>query len=231
MATSENIPSNPVSSASASESAWTPANIAIPASPPPMAASSSEEYGTDAHSPPAPIRTPTPKAVNPDKEPEDGELRQFGSLYVEDIRKRFYRQIYFQDIKGENQLEVYIYRLGFIDMVSISGTSVPLSDLLNIQYLGYWEKDHISIYLKNEHTVLIPKIPNTMLIEALSYISSYPYDIPQGEEDTNDGSSDLCFFISFVIGVVGIVLWVYYVVMGSSRISAANSILGDRTEL
>lgn len=172
-----------------------------------------------------------------EKEPEEDEVRKYGDIYVEDIKEKLFRRVIFtaavastkgteegeqaEQLEQLEQLEVILYRLGYIDMISVSGCSVPLSDFLNIEYLGYWEQDWISIHLKSRHALHIPRISNDMMIQCLSYISRYPYEIPEEEEDDTSGDSEACLsMIGVLLVLAAIVLWVYYLSIGTSLIHA-----------
>lgn len=157
------------------------------------------------------------------EEPEEGELRRYGDLYVEDSNEKLYRRIVFTNKDDTEELEVLLYRLGYIEMISVGGCSVPLSDFLAIEYLGYWDNDWITVHLKSRHTVKIPQVSNDMLIQCLSYISKYPYEIPDGEEDHTDSDGDSCLYgLGLLLFVFAVGLWLYYLAVGTARISAAK---------
>jgi hypothetical protein len=164
-------------------------------------------------------------AQEPEKqEPEEGELRKYGDIYVEDVNEKLFRRVVFQSAASDEELEVILYRLGYIDMISVNGCSVPLQDFLSIEYLGYWEQDWISMHLKSKHIIQIPRISNDMLIQCLSYISRYPYEIPDNsDEESSDG--DVCLSASLVLlSVAAVALWFYYLFVGSWRIHAAEQL-------
>lgn len=157
------------------------------------------------------------------EELEEGELRKIGSIYVEDTNEKLYRRIRFTNFERTEEFEVLLFRMGYIEMISINDSAVPLSDFLNISYLGYWDNEWLTVYLKGDRELTIPKISNTMLVQCLTYIGKYPYEIPTQDLDDDDtiGGDTLCFMGIGVLFAMALILWVYYITTGITKMSCS----------